>query len=92
MPPNTDVDKLSTDELVKYLAEYTSLPVPKSDIKAMHKSNITGFSLVHSGTEKAFKEEGTSWGTSTNLIRFKEYYLRKKRQDLLSLNHILYFY
>lgn len=79
MPPkNTDIDKLSTYELVKYLAEYTSLPVPKSDVKVMHKSNITGFSLVYSGTENAFEKEGLSWGTSTNLIRFKEYYLRKK--------------
>ena len=79
MPPNTDIDKLSTYELVKYLAEYTSLPVPKSDVKVMHKSNITGFSLAYSGMENAFKKEGLSWGTSTNLIRVKEYYLRKKR-------------
>lgn len=81
MPPKTtDLVKLDTDELVKYVTQYTGFPVPKPDVKVMRKSNITGFSLVHSGTEQAFEKVGLSWGTGTNLMRIKENYLGKKKR------------
>lgn len=75
---NTDFDKLSTNELVKHLAQFAGVPVPKADVKIMGKCNITGCSLVYSGTEQAFKEVGLSWGTGANLMCMKENYLKKK--------------
>lgn len=77
-PKNTDFDKLSTNELVKHLVEFSGVPVPKADIKIMSKSNITGSNLVYSGTKQDFKEIGLSWGTGANLMCLKENYLKKK--------------
>lgn len=70
---------MSTTELVNHLAEITGVPVPKTDVRIMRKCHITGFSLVNSGTEQAFEKVGLSWGTSTSLMRIKEYFLGAKK-------------
>lgn len=90
MPPkNTDFDKSTTDELIKYVVEQTGAPISKPDAKIMQKSSLTGFSLVYCGTEEAFKQEGLSWGTRTSRMRIKQDYLRKKGQAPFSLDHII---
>ena len=75
----TTLDQFDTDGLVKALGDLTGNSVPKHDIKAMKKSNITGYNLARSATQETFERLGLSWGTSSNLASMKDTYLGLKR-------------
>lgn len=70
-PQNTDFGQLSTNELVKCVNQQTSFTILKGNENIMHKSSITGYTLVHCGTSEAFKEEGLSCGTRSVLLKLR---------------------
>lgn len=74
----TTLDQFDTDGLVKALVDLTGNPVPKQDIKAMKKSNITGYNLARSGNQETFERLGLFWSTASNLVSMKNSYLGRK--------------
>lgn len=78
-PERTNLDHFDTDGLVRALADLIGNSVPRSDVKTMRKSNITGYNLARSGTQEVFERLGMSWGTASNLILMKNSYLGLKR-------------